>query len=214
MLLTALLCALAASAAFAATDPRSEKKRLRPADVALAKRTNLTLSDLAPGWKRMRSSDSSSRSNSSCPGYNPDLSRFTITGEAESNFQHPQGFFIAAMIQVFPSRGEAAVDFRTGAKPALARCLEFAFETDFAKGAGGRAIAVSSRMVASPRIGERAAWYRLFGRLTIRGKVSPVHMDFLAVQQGRTQAMLMFFGLNGPIRDEVSLGRLLARRMR
>lgn len=213
-LIAALVVALTASAAVAGTDPSLEKKKLRPADMALAKRSNLTISDLTKGWTRYRSPDPSSGTGSSCPGYKPHLSRFTITGEAMASFQHPQGFFIVSAIQVFPSRAEAAADFRTGAKPALARCLRFAFEGDFARGAGGKATTTSARMVASPRIGERAAWYRLVGRLTVAGTVAPVNMDVLAVQKGRTQAMLMFVGLRGPIRDQVALGRLLAGRMR
>jgi hypothetical protein len=212
LLVAALIVAVTTSTAVAGTDPSLEKKKLRPADMALAKRSNLVLADLAKGWTRYRSR--SSGTGSSCPGYKPNLSRFTITGEAMASFQHRQGFFIVSAIQVFPSRAEAAADFRTGAKPELARCLRFAFEGDFAKGAGGKGTTTSSRVVASPRIGERAAWYRLVGRLTVQGNVAPVHMDVLAVQKGRTQAMLMFVGLRGPIRDQIALGRLLAGRMR
>jgi hypothetical protein len=69
-------------------------------------------------------------------------------------------------------------------------------------------------MVRAPRIGERAAWYKLVGRLRVRGNVAPVHMDVLAVQKGRMQAMLMFVGVGGPIYDQLELGRLLAGRMR
>jgi hypothetical protein len=211
-IIAALLVATTASVA--AADVGLEKKRLNKADMALAKRANLKLSDLAQGWKRLTSKGSSSGSGPSCPGYSPDLSRFTITGEAEASFQHPKGFVIFAAMQVFPSRTQAAADFRTAAKPSLARCLTFMFEGDFAKGAGGTATTTSSRMVKAPRIGERAAWYRLVGRLRVRGNTAPVHMDVLAVQQGRMHGTLMFVGVGGPIYDQAELGHILAARMR
>jgi hypothetical protein len=209
----AVVLMLAVTASVAAANPRLEKKRLTAADMALAKRANLKLSDLSSGWQRV-DTKSSTAGSSSCPGYNPDLSRFTITGENQVGFQHPKGFVIVGGTQVFPSRAESAANFRAGAKPALARCLRSAFEGDFAKGAGGTATTTSSRMVRAPRIGERAAWYKLVGRLRAQGNVAPVHMDVLAVQKGRMQAMLMFVGVGGPISDQVELGRILAGRMR
>jgi hypothetical protein len=212
LLAALLLAAVLASATVAATDPRLEQRRLRPADVALAKRTNLRLSELARGWARYTAPTSGSSTR--CPGYSPDLSRFTITGEAHANFRHPTGFAISSAVQVYPSRAQAAADFRAGAKPGLTRCLARLFETDFARGAGGRGTTLSSRMVASPRIGERAAWYRLVGRLTVRGVTARVHMDVLAFQVGRSQAAIVSAGLGGPIRDQLALGRMLAARMR
>jgi hypothetical protein len=212
LLAALLLAAVLASATVAATDPRLEQRRLRPADVALAKRTNLRLSELARGWARYTAPTSGSSTR--CPGYSPDLSRFTITGEAHANFRHPTGFAISSAVQVYPSRAQAAADFRAGAKPGLTRCLARLFETDFARGAGGRGTTLSSRMVASPRIGERAAWYRVVGRLTVRGVTARVHMDVLAFQVGRSQAAIVSAGLGGPIRDQLALGRMLAARMR
>jgi hypothetical protein len=209
----AVVLLLAVTASVAAANPRLEKKRLTAADMALAKRANLKLSDLSSGWQRVDTKGSSTASTS-CAGYNPDLSRFTITGENRVGFQHPKGFVIVGATQVFPSRAESAANFRAGAKPALARCLRSAFEGDFAKGAGGTATTTSSRMVRAPRIGERAAWYKLVGRLRVQGNVAPVHMDVLAVQKGRMQAMLMFVGVGGPVYDQVELGRMLAGRMR
>jgi hypothetical protein len=206
--------ALLAAAVAAAADPRLEKKALRRADMALAKRANLALADLAGGWGRYPASQSPSSEAPSCPGYNPNLSRFTITGEAETSFQHPEGFFIVSSVQVFPSRAQAAADFRAGATPPLAGCLRHVFEGDFARGAGGSARTRSSRMVASPRVGERAAWYRLVGRLTVNGNTVPVNMDLLAVQRRRSQAALLFIGLRGAVPDQVAIARLLASRMR
>jgi hypothetical protein len=213
-IVAAAALALVAATVAAAADPRLEKKALRRADMTLAKRANLALADLAGGWGRYPSSQSPSSEAPSCPGYNPNLSRFTITGEAEASFRHPEGFFIVSSVQVFPSRAQASADFRAGATRPLAGCLSHVFEGDFARGAGGRAQTRSSRMVASPRVGERAAWYRLVGRLTVNGNSAPVNMDLLAVQKGRSQAALLFIGLRGAVPDQVAIARLLATRMR
>jgi hypothetical protein len=213
-LAAALLVALVlVSAAVAATDPRAEKRRLRAADVALAKRTNLKLSELGGGWRSFPAS-SQSGSTPSCPGYRPDFSHFTITGESVTAFVSSTGSSIVSSVQVYPSRAEAAADFKLGVRPAFSRCLARMFETEIAKGAGGRGTTLSSRMLASPRAGERAAWYRVVGRLTVRGTTIPVHMDFLGVQQGRSQAGLVLTGLGRPQRGQVALMRRLAARMR
>ena len=50
----AVLCLLTFAATALAGPPRLEQKRLRPVDVALAKRTALRASDLAAGWTRTR----------------------------------------------------------------------------------------------------------------------------------------------------------------
>jgi hypothetical protein len=213
-LLAAVLTGLVlVSAALAANDPRAEKRRLRPADVALAKRTNVNLSDLGRGWRSFPAS-AKSGSTPSCPGYRPDFSRFTITGEAVAGFVSSTGASLVSSIQVYPSRAQAAADFKLGVRPGFAKCLGQMFETDIAKGAGGRGTTLSVRMLAGPRAGERAAWYRLVGRLTIRGTTIPVHMDFLAVQQGRSQAGMVLTGLGAPQRGQVALTRRLAARMR
>lgn len=213
LLAVVLLALVLVSAALAATDPRAEKRRLRRADVALAKRTNLKLSELGAAWRSFPAS-AGSGSTSSCPGYRPDFSRFTITGESIAAYVSSTGSSIVSSVQVYPSRAQAAADFRLGARPGFARCLGQMFETDIARGAGGRGTTVSSRMLASPRVGERAAWYRLVGRLTVRGRTIPVYLDVLGVQQGRSQAGLFFTGLGGPQRGQVALARRLAARMR
>ena len=47
--LVAAVFAFGTAAALAATDPREEQERLRPADMALARRTTLKATDLASG---------------------------------------------------------------------------------------------------------------------------------------------------------------------
>jgi hypothetical protein len=74
---------LGTAAALAASDPHKERERLRPADMALARRATIKAADLVSGWKRM---PVGSDDDSKCPGFDPDFSAFTITGKASSLF--------------------------------------------------------------------------------------------------------------------------------
>jgi hypothetical protein len=209
--LVAAVFALGGTAAIAATDPHKEQERLRPADMAHARRTTLKATDLASGWKRMPVG--SDDDDSKCPGFDPDFSAFTITGKAQSMFTS-QGGVVLSAVEVYATRGQAIGDFRTGAKPALAKCIRHAFETDFARGAGGTARTISSRMVTAPRVGERSALYRLVGTLTVEGRTIRVYMDVLGVQRGRSITALFSTGFGGPIRGQTAVARLIAARMR
>lgn len=211
LVLVAAVFAFGTAAALAATDPHDEQERLRPADMALARRTTLKATDLASGWKRMPVP--SEDDDSKCPGFDPDFSAFTITGKARSVFARQAGAAISA-VEVYATRAQAIGDFRTGAKPAVAKCIRHAFETDVARGAGGTARTMSSRMVAAPRVGERSVLYRLVGTLTVQGRTVRVYMDVLAFQRGRSITALFSSGFGGPIRGQTAVARLIAARMR
>jgi hypothetical protein len=211
LVLVAAVFALGTAAALAATDPHDEQERLRPADMALARRTTLKATDLASAWKRVPAP--SEDSNGKCPGFDPDFSAFTITGKARSVFAR-QGGAVVSAVEVYKTRAQAIGDFRTGAKPTFAKCLRHAFETEFARGAGGTARTISSRMVTAPRLGERSALYRLVGTLTVQGRTIRVYMDVLAFQRGRSVTALFSSGFGGPIRGQTAVGRLIAARMR
>jgi hypothetical protein len=209
--LVAAVLAFGTAAALAATDPHDEQERLRPADMALARRTTLKATDLASGWKRMPAP--SEGDDSKCPGFDPDFSAFTITGKAQSVFAR-QGGVVVSVVEIYPTRAQAIGDFRTGTQPAFVKCLRYAFETDFARGARGTAKTMSSRMVSAPRVGERSVLYRLVGTLTVQGQTIRIYMDVLAFQRGRSITALFSTGFGGPIRGQTALARLIAARMR
>jgi hypothetical protein len=96
--LVAALFAFGTGAALAVTDPHDEQERLRPADMALARRTTLKATDLASGWKRMPAP--SDDDDSKCPGFDPDFSAFTITGKAQSIFARQGGGVVVSVVEV------------------------------------------------------------------------------------------------------------------
>jgi hypothetical protein len=213
-LLAAALAVVASAVAASAPDTRAEKERLNAADTALAKRANLKLDDLDPAWDRT-AVPADDGSTFTCPGFDPDFSAYTITGKAESAFVRGNGGSMLSAVEVYATRAQAVGDFRTGAKPALARCLRHAAEQGFRQG-GGRAGAhvISSAVVAAPRVGERRLALRLVARVSSGGRSLPIVLDVLVFQRGRSVAALMFTGLVQRVGGQAGLARLVASRMR
>src|SRR5687768_4414784 len=106
LLVLSLLLATVASG----RDPRLERVQLRAADVALAKRITLKQRDVGASWSPTRIPDSGAQ-RLTCPGFNPDFSRFTISGKASSGFTQPTGASIVSTVEVYESRADAIGDF-------------------------------------------------------------------------------------------------------
>ena len=204
-----LVCALLVSASAQAGRFRPEQERLRPVDVALAKRTTVRTSDLASGWVRQASTQSPDE-KLDCPGVDLDFSRFTITGKARSKFERSGGS-IESFVEVYKSRADAAGDFRKGSRPGVLACVARFLDKE-ARRNGSRVVV--ARSLADPRVGERAMAYRVvLSVATDRGAV-PVYVDFLGFQRGRTSALLAFTGGYAPITHQGAVARAAAARAR
>ena len=110
VLIPLLLLSLLVVATAAARDPRLEQVRLNAADNALAKRIALTPRDVGVGWRSTTVPDSDDQLN--CPGWSPNLSRFTITGKATRAYTQPTGASIVSAVEVYESKADAAGDFK------------------------------------------------------------------------------------------------------
>lgn len=208
-----LLALVALPAAQAGGDPRAEQERLTAADTALARRAAVNASDLGAGWLRAPTSSSDERVN--CPGFDPDFSAFTITGKAQSAFQHPSGASVVSAVEVYATETQAVGDFRLGAKPALGRCLGRALEQELARTGGGLSARVSSaRVAAAPNVGHRAAAWRVVVTIRARGTSVRLYLDVLGVQRGRSIVGLFFTSATKPFPGQVALARRVAARMR
>ena len=213
--LLALVAVFAASAA-GAPDPRSEKVRPRPADVALAKSAVLQQSDVGPDWLRVKTAKDDD-SQFACPGFDPDFSRFTITGQAYASFREPSppGAQIDSNVAVFKTRAQAVGDFRLGAKPQFASCLAGQLRKAFRSYPDGvQGTVLSSNMVTAPKLGERAAAYAIRARLTGPGGSFPVWVDVVAVQRGRSIAALVFTALGSRLPSRQYFAAAVANRLR
>jgi hypothetical protein len=215
-LAVALTLAAVLAASAGAADPRAEKVRLRPADVALAKRAVLRQADVGPDWDRV-ATQKRSGGQFACASFNPDFSSFTVTGRASASFRisSPPGAQIDSTVAVFRTRSQAAGDFSLGAKPQLAECLAGELRRAFRRypdGVKGRL--VSSTMVRAPKLGERSAAYAIVARLSGNGTSLPVFVDVIAVQRGRSIAAIVFTGLGSRQPSREYFASTVAGRLR
>jgi hypothetical protein len=205
-----LVSALLLSASAHAGRFRPEQKRLRPADVALAKRTTVRTSDLAAGWMRRPTAESPDETLN-CPGVEMDFSRFTITGSAKSKFER-SGASVESYVEVYESRADAAGDFRKGSRPGVLACIAKLLDTEVRQ--DGRSRLLVARSLARPRVGEEAMAYQVvLSVATDRGAVR-VYVDFLGFRRGRTLVLLAFTAARAPIKGQALLARVVAARAR
>ena len=210
-----VLCVLSLLVATAASgrDPRLEKLQLRAADVALAKRVTLKQADVGASWRPTRI-PSSSGERLVCPGFNPDLSRFTITGQASSGFTRTNGSSIVSSVEVYESRADAIGDFQTGAKPIVASCLKRSLERELNAGGLVEATVPFARVVAAPRVGDRRIAYRIVARLETAGAQLDLYLDVVVVQRGRSLVAFFFTGPNRSLSGQAQIVSSVAARMR
>jgi hypothetical protein len=107
------------AAAQPARDPRLERLNVIPADQAIASHAILAPTDLGGGWVGVPD-PLASLTAPRCPGTTVDLSRYTLTGQAESILERGHSW-ILSRIQAYPSRQQALADFTTTTKAAQ-RC--------------------------------------------------------------------------------------------
>jgi hypothetical protein len=215
-LAVALTLAAVLAASAAAADPRAEKLRLRPADVAMAKRAVLRQADVGPDWQRVPSPKQSD-AQFTCGKFRPDFSSFTITGRASASFRiaSPPGAQIDSTVAVFQTKGQAAADFRRGAKPALATCLADQLRRAFRGYPDGiRGRLVSSKMVTAPALGDHAAAYAITAELSGNGVSMRVFVDVSVVQRGRSIAALVFTGVGSRLPSRQYFAASVSERLR
>jgi hypothetical protein len=179
-----VLCIAVPAVALAAdTDP---KKKITPVDQAKARSILLKRSDFAAGWKKVPSPP---ESDATCPGFNPDESDLTLTGEADSNFEHTQGLLsVASYSEVFATKADAVKSWTRSDKPATARCIGYFFR-EGATSESTEVKIVSAKRMAFPKLAPRTIAFKVVARLTITDKgqktTLPVTVQLIAFGQGR-----------------------------
>ncbi len=208
-----LACSLLVTAVAQGGKPRPAQKRLRPADMALAKRTTLRASDLSSAWTR-RKPDKASNELPTCPGVDMDFSAFTITGTARSSFTlRGAPVSVDSEVEVFESRSDAFRDFRKGTSAPALRCLGRWLRDEAAKEQPGIRI-VSSRLLSRPRLAEQALLYRVVMEVPADAGRLRVFVDFISFQRGRTTVTLGFSSPIAPLPGQLVLARKVAARAR
>jgi hypothetical protein len=175
-------------AAAASGDP--ERRDIRPADQAWAARATLHARDVPSGFTASRPGSAKNNGPLTCPGFEPDLSDLTITGEALSPlFQSPAGTTIFASAEVYESVHDEREAWRRTARREALRCVARALGS---VSASGLRVTVTARLVrVPPRVGERAISFRIKATIAGQGLAIPTWIDLLAVARGRADATLL-----------------------
>jgi hypothetical protein len=190
--LTALVAAMLASTALAAPGD-VERRAINAHDQAWAKRINLTLRDLPSGFRQGAANESNS-GGLTCPGYSPDLSRFTITGEATSRqFASASGSSIFSSAEIFRSVADQRGDWALTARRETLACLRQQLQR-----AVGTVAKVSTTVRPAPRVGERSISFRATLSVAANGVKATVWLDVLGVARGRGDATLVAMSVRRP----------------
>jgi hypothetical protein len=215
--LAVFLAACLAVPALALAAEGEPKKRIVPADQKKAAAIALKRTDLAAGWKRVRTPESGD--DLTCPGFNPDESDLTLTGESESEFDSTDGTrYLASFSSVYVSAKDALASWTRNVKPALARCLGHYFREGIAEEGGTAAITRQGR-IAFPRFAPRTAAFRVVSRVsfTEAGETTtiPFTIHLIALGRGRGDVGLLAMGPGTgiPAADLRGLAKLLATRL-
>lgn len=215
--LAVFLAACLAAPTLALAAEGEPKKRIVPADQKKAAAIVLKRTDLAAGWKRVRTPDSDN--GLKCPGFNPDESDLTLTGESESEFDSTDGTrYLAAFSSVYVSNKDALASWTRSVKPAVARCIAHFFREGVAD-EGGKATIVKQGRVAFPRVAPRTAAFRVAARVsfTEAGETTtvPFTIHLIGLGRGRGDVGLMAMGPGAgiPAAELQALAKLLSMRL-
>jgi hypothetical protein len=190
--LVALLAVVVTSTALAAPGSR-EQRAINSADQAWARRVNLTLRDLPSGF-RPGAANTSNSGGLTCPGYSPDLSRFTITGEATSRqFVSSSGASIFSSAEIFRTVADQRGDWALTARREALTCLRTLLQQGVATTAKVRAT-----VRPAPRLGERSISFRTTLAVAANGVKATVWLDVLGVARGRGDATVVAMSVRTP----------------
>lgn len=216
LLLTVLVAVPVATAA--SREFRPEPLVLKAADVKLAKKSTLKRADLGQGWTSFASGDPSSGADAlgNCPGFDLDLSAFTITGRAQSAFGNAAGASVSSWVNVFRSKAQAAADFTAATThPLLLGCTRAALEQELAAEAEETLTLeiLSLQQFAFPRVGQQTVAYRGVIKVTYNGTSSDVYVDTISLRKGRSQLSVAFINGQEPFRGQATIAKKIAARM-
>jgi hypothetical protein len=181
-----LAAVFTATSLAAAGDP--EKRAIKRADQAWAKRANLTHRDV-PSTFLQQGTGTAGKSGGglTCPNFAPDLSHFTITGQATSPaFARADGTTVFSAVEVFRSAGDERGDWYASARPGALPCVAKMLSDQLQ----GTVRIVSRSLRQAPRLGQRAISFRVVGIASVSGVTAKLWFDIMGVSRGRADATL------------------------
>lgn len=181
-----LAAGLLASTALAAPGD-AERRAINARDQAWARRVNLTLRDVPAGFQQGPPNAGSRPAGLTCNGFAPDLSRFTITGQAVSrHYASATGTAVFSSVEIFRSAADERGDWAMTARKEALPCLRELLGTL----SGGVLNVTKTSMRPAPNLGERSISFRAMLSVRANGAHVTVWLDVLGVAQGRGDATL------------------------
>jgi len=185
------------------------------ADMVSARKAVLHASDLEAEWEpaRLPSDGGPRRQN------NPDLSRFTITGEGRTIFKSPAGIArTESRVRLFANEGQAAQYFQALNNRAKLHCIQASLKR-WLRGNGWKPRLLYARLERDPPIGTQTAMYLLNYAITLSdGTKLEYPLDVLTFQVHRAVGTLQYdfvFSPDGykPCPCELGEANLVASRL-
>ena len=209
-LLVLVVAALAVCSSASARNPRLEHLALRAADVSLAKDTVLRADDLGSGWTS-RASKPNDDAPPDCPGQ--DYSKFTITGQAQSQFTR-SGAQVLSRVEVYKSRADARGDFAVDQRAGTAACEARALRAEFAKETKSTVTLVSAKQTKGPAtLGQHSIAFHIVLSLHRDGQTLPVHIELLGFIRDRVTASLVVVAPGAAPKGDALLAKAMDARL-
>jgi hypothetical protein len=214
--LAALLLLVLVLPAAALATHKDPKKQIAAADQRKAVSVLLKRSDFLAGWKKVPST--SDDTHFTCPGYDPNGADLVLTGEAEADFEHKDGFpAVYSFVNVYRTKQHALAAWTRTVKPAMARCLGTIFRQG-AEEEGGKVTITTAGKIAFPKLAPRTAAFRVALKLTFTesGQTTtvPLTLYAIALGGGRGEAGLMTLAVGNTVAvaDVRTLAAVMAKR--
>lgn len=194
-------CLAAVEAATAARSPRLEKIALRAPDMKQVGAATVKLSDLVSGWKGGMV-NANNDSSPDCSSQN--FSRYTITGQAESDY-HNGVTLLISVANMYPSDAQSFGDFTVGTQAGTVKCEGEAFRQAF----GQAARLVSARQIAAPKVGSHAAAFEYI----VKTGRTIFYSDVIQFVRGRALGALISVNPGRPLAGPTALARIMDERL-
>ncbi len=164
-----------------------------------------------PGWHEVEAAPDS---GSDCTTFNPDLSRFTVTGKARSAMKTDSAARIDFSVKIYADRAQAAKVFELSTGRRDLRCIRDGVADDLRE-AGFEVPVVESRLLREPPVGAETVIYAIYYELEYPGveERQPYPVEVYVFHTGRVVGAA-FFSFIADKDSELRHARLLEARLR
>jgi hypothetical protein len=143
-----------------------------------------------PGWSE---TEATPDNGSDCTTFNPDLSRFTITGKARSAMESEGGARIDYSVKIYANAAQARRAFKITTGPRDLRCIRDGVAGDLRE-AGFTLPVIEARQLHEPAVGTETIIYALYYELELSGvdERQPYPIEVFAFRTGRVVTAAFF----------------------